>query len=172
LTAGTVFNETRTPLTKWFWRIWLMGRQKSGISMLSMQRTLEIRTYKTVWAMGHKIRKALAGQDAHYKIAGLIEMYDAYFGAPKPGKCCRGAAGRGKVVVAVEPPNNKPRFAAVHMLPRISGQEIQALVKARLVKEVVVKTDSWQGCRFMDAVPYRQEWLVPGSGKEASQVLP
>ena len=36
LTAGTVFHKTRTPLTKWFWMIWLMGRQKSGISMLSL----------------------------------------------------------------------------------------------------------------------------------------
>ena len=35
LTAGTVFHKTRTPLHKWFWMIWLMGRQKSGISMLS-----------------------------------------------------------------------------------------------------------------------------------------
>ena len=37
LTAGTVFHKTRTPLHKWFWMIWLMGRQKSGISMLSLQ---------------------------------------------------------------------------------------------------------------------------------------
>ncbi len=36
LTAGTVFHKTRTPLHKWFWMIWLMGRQKSGISMLSL----------------------------------------------------------------------------------------------------------------------------------------
>jgi len=99
LTAGTVFHKTRTPLTKWFWLIWLMGRQKSGISMLSMQRMLEIKTYKTVWTMGHKIRKALADRDAHYKLAGLIEMDDTYFGAPKPGKRGRGAAGKAKVVV-------------------------------------------------------------------------
>ena len=46
LTAGTVFHKTRTPLTKWFWMIWLMGRQKSGISMLSLQRMLEIKSYK------------------------------------------------------------------------------------------------------------------------------
>jgi transposase-like protein len=48
LTAGTVFHKTRTPLTKWFWMIWLMGRQKSGISMLALQRLLEIKSYKTV----------------------------------------------------------------------------------------------------------------------------
>ena len=49
-----------------------MGRQKSGICMLSMQRMLEIKTYKTVWTMGHKIRKALADRDAHYKLASLL----------------------------------------------------------------------------------------------------
>jgi len=56
LTAATIFHKTRTPLRKWFWMIFLMGRQKSGASMLSLQRILEIRTYKTVWVMGHKIR--------------------------------------------------------------------------------------------------------------------
>jgi hypothetical protein len=30
----------------------------------------------------------------------------------------------------------------------------------------------WQGYSFLDALPYRQEWLVPGSGKEAPKVLP
>jgi len=44
--------------------IWLMGRQKSGISVLSLQRMLEIKTYKTVWTMGHKIRQALMDWDA------------------------------------------------------------------------------------------------------------
>ena len=72
-----------------------MGRQKSGISMKSLQRMLEIKTYKTVWTMGHKIRQALADRDADYKLAGLIEMDDTYFGAPKPGKRGRGAAGTG-----------------------------------------------------------------------------
>jgi hypothetical protein len=122
--------------------------------------------------MGHKIRKALADRDAHYKLAGLIEMDDTYFGVPKPGKRGRGAAGKAKVVVAVETPENKLRFAFMHMAPRVSGQEIQALVKARLVEEVVVKTDGWQGYSFLDALPYRHEWLVPGSGKEAPKVMP
>jgi len=51
LTAGTVFHKTRTALTKWFWLNLLMGRQKNGISMLSLQRMLEIKSYKTVWTI-------------------------------------------------------------------------------------------------------------------------
>jgi hypothetical protein len=50
-------------MTKWFWMIFLAGRQKSGVSMLSLQRMLEIKSYKTVWVMGHKIRKAMADRD-------------------------------------------------------------------------------------------------------------
>jgi len=60
--------------------------------MLSLQRILEIRTYKTVWVMGHKIRKAMAARDADYKLSGLIELDDTYVGGPKPGKRGRGAA--------------------------------------------------------------------------------
>ena len=132
LTAGTVLHKTKTPLHKWFWLIWLMGRQNSGISMLSLQRMLGIKSYKTVWTMGHKIRRAMAARNAYYKLAGLIEMDDTCFGAPKPGKRGRGAAGQAKVVVAVETPKSKPWFAAMRMVPRVSGEEIQALVRERL----------------------------------------
>ena len=40
----------------------------------------------------------------NYKLAGLIELDDTYVGGPKPGKLGRGAAGKSKVVVAVEIP--------------------------------------------------------------------
>ena len=114
--------------------------------------------------MGHKIRKALADRDAHDKLAGLIEMDDTYFGPPKPRKRGSGAAGKAKVLAAVETPGNKPRFAAMHMVPRVSGQEIQTLVRARLLAEVVVKTDGWQGYSFLDVLPCRHEWLHPRFG--------
>jgi hypothetical protein len=73
-----------------------MGRQKTGISMLSMQRMLDIKSYKTVWTMGHKIRKALADRDANYKLAGLIEMDGTYFGGPKPGSAAAAPPARPK----------------------------------------------------------------------------
>ena len=116
VTAGTIFHRTRTPLSKWFWMIFLMGRQKSGISMLSLQRMLEIKTYRTVWVMGHKIRKAMQDRDAYYKLAGLIEMDDSYFGASKPGKRGRGAAGKAKVVVAVQTLENNSGFAKMQQV--------------------------------------------------------
>ena len=163
LTAGTVFHKTRTPLTKWFWMIWLM-RQKSGISMKSLQRMLEIKTYKTVWTMGHKIRKALADRDANYKLAGLIRMDDTYFGAPKPGKRGRGAAGKAKVVVAVETPTNKPRFAAMRMVPQVSCKEIQPLVRERVATEAVIKTNAARSSWILLPVSGTSGWYLVREG--------
>ena len=39
-TAGTIFQDTRTPLTIWFRSIWWMTCQKNGISALGLQRVL------------------------------------------------------------------------------------------------------------------------------------
>jgi transposase-like protein len=101
----------------------------------------------------------MAARDADYKLAGLIEMDDTYFGAPKPGKRGREAAGKSKVEVA---PADKPRFAAMRIVPRVSSEEIQSLVRERLATEAVIKTDGWQGYSFLDASPgLRHEWLVP-----------
>jgi hypothetical protein len=69
VTAGTIFHKTRTPLMHWFWMIFMMARQRSDLSMLSCQRMLGIKTYKTVWTMGHKIRKAKADRDCQYQLA-------------------------------------------------------------------------------------------------------
>ena len=42
VTAGTIFDRTRTPLTVWFSACWYFATGKDGISALSLKRTLEI----------------------------------------------------------------------------------------------------------------------------------
>src|SRR5665647_2225453 len=54
VTAGTIFDRTRTPLTVWFNACWAFATAKDGISALSLQRTLEIGSYQTAWAMLHR----------------------------------------------------------------------------------------------------------------------
>jgi hypothetical protein len=50
VTAGTLSNRTRTPLTVWFNVSWLLATSKDPVSALSLQRTLEIGSYQSVWA--------------------------------------------------------------------------------------------------------------------------
>ncbi len=93
-----------------------------------------------------------------------------YVGGPKPGKRGRGAAGKSKVMVAVETPGDKPRFAAMREVPRVSANEIKAMAQACLAAEVVARTDGWKA--------YRAElWssfhipTVTGSGKKRGQIV-
>ena len=100
LTAGTIMHKTHLPLVKWFWAIYMCALDKRGVSAARLQQELEI-SYPTAWLMLHKIRKAMAERDANYQLAGIVELDDSYFGAPKEG----GKRGRGtkkvKVLVGV-----------------------------------------------------------------------
>ena len=73
VTAGTVFDRTRTPLTVWFNACWLFATGKDGISALSLKRTLGIGSYQTAWAMLHRLRSVLVrpGRD---RLAGMVEV--------------------------------------------------------------------------------------------------
>ena len=59
VTAGTIFQDTRTPLPLWFRAIWLIASQKNGVSAVSIQRTLGLKSYQTAWAWLHKLRRAM-----------------------------------------------------------------------------------------------------------------
>ncbi len=172
LTAGTIFHKTRTPLVKWFWMIFLMGRQKSGIAMTSLQRMLEIGSYETVWTMGHKIRKAMSERDAQYELAGLMEIDDTYFGSPKPSKRGRGAAGKAKVEVAVEIREDKTRFATMQQVESMSEDDVSKAIDGRLGENVTARTDGWKAYGFLNAGKRKHQPVVVGSGKNAVKVLP
>jgi hypothetical protein len=59
VTAGALFDRRRTPLTVWFTACWMFAAQKDGVSALSLQRSLEIGSYQTAWAMLHRLRSVL-----------------------------------------------------------------------------------------------------------------
>jgi transposase-like protein len=173
LTAGTIFHGTRTPIRRWFWMIFLMARPKSGLSMLSLQRMLKIKSYKTVWLMGHKIRKAMGDRDAPYKLAGLVEMDDSYFGGSKPGKEGRGALGKAKVIVSVEDRGRKAGFAKMSKVDSMSGNDIGRVAGDHVGDNSKVKTDGWAAYRSaLKEQNVEHEYVVVGSGKEAPKLLP
>src|SRR5687767_4860683 len=55
---GTIFEESKLPLTKWLQAIFLMCSSKKGVSAHQLGRTLEV-TYKTAWFLTHRIREAM-----------------------------------------------------------------------------------------------------------------
>jgi hypothetical protein len=73
VTAGAIFDRTRTPLTVWFTACWLFAAGKDGISALSLQRTLEIGSYQTAWAMLHRLRSVLV-RPGRERLAGIVDV--------------------------------------------------------------------------------------------------
>lgn len=75
--VGTIFEETRLPLPKWFQIITLMLNAKSGISAKEIERNLDI-TYKTAYYACMRIRIGMLMEET--KLNGIIEMDESYFG--------------------------------------------------------------------------------------------
>ena len=112
MTAGTLFDRRRTPLTVWFTACWMFATAKDGVSAQSLQRALEIGSYQTAWAMLHRLRSVLVrpGRD---RLTGTVEVDETYIGGEEPG--LRGGRARGKkslVGVAIEVKNPAATVAA------------------------------------------------------------
>jgi len=77
--AGTIFQDSKLPLTVWFRAIWQVTSQKNGVSALGLQRVLGLGSYKTAWALLHKLRRAMVrpGRD---RLNGLVEVDETYWG--------------------------------------------------------------------------------------------
>jgi hypothetical protein len=158
VTAGTVFDRTRTPLTLWFHACWLFATGKDGISAQSLQRTLEIGSYQTAWAMLHRLRSVLVrpGRD---RLSGTVQVDETYIGGEEPG--LRGGRARGKKVltgVAVEV--REPRgLGRCRMAPLAdaSGASLHAFVGDHVEPGARVITDAWQWYHGLGRLGYRHE---------------
>jgi transposase-like protein len=59
-TAGTPFEDTRTPLQLWFYAIYLYTTSRHGVPAKELERQLGV-TYKTAWRMADLIRQHFKG---------------------------------------------------------------------------------------------------------------
>src|ERR671927_497905 len=132
LTAGTVFQDTKLPLTTWFAAIYHLTQGKNGISSIELGRRLGVKR-QTAWLVKHKLMRAMAGREAAKpKLSGRVEVDDAYLGGERPGgKRGRGAAGKTPIVAAVETtPDRRPRRLRLRVVKGFREREIERLAKA------------------------------------------
>ena len=146
VTAGTIFDRTRTPLTVWFTACWLFAAQKDGISALSLQRALEIGSYQTAWAMLGRLRSVLVrpGRD---RLAGTVQVDETYIGGDEPG--LRGGRAPGKkvltgIAVEVREPRGIGR-CRMALLADGSSASLHPFVTGHVRPGATVITDAWMG---------------------------
>jgi transposase-like protein len=151
VTAGTIFEGTRLPLTTWFEAVWFITNEKLGTSALALQRSLCLNRYETAWTILHKLRRAMVrpGRD---KLSGEVEVDETYVGGAVPGRRGRGALGKAIVGIAVEAHGvgeRSKRVASGRMrLARIkdcSEPSLTAFCEDAIAAGSVVYTDHWSG---------------------------
>ena len=84
VTVGTIFENTKISLRKWFMAMYLVSSHKKGVSSLQLSRDIKV-TQKTAWFMLHKIR-SLYGQDDSASLGGEVEMDEMYLGGRETNK--------------------------------------------------------------------------------------
>ncbi len=77
VTAGTIFDKTRTPLRVWLAAAWCQTNQKQGVSALGLQRVLGLGRYQTAWTMRHRFRRAMVRPDRD-RLKGQVEVDETY----------------------------------------------------------------------------------------------
>jgi len=82
--AGTIFNDSHLPLTKWFIATLLLCEAKKGMSACQIQRTLGI-SYKTAWYLCHRIRAAMV-ESQRPMLDGKVEMDETFIGGVNRNK--------------------------------------------------------------------------------------
>jgi len=82
-TAGTPFENTRTPLRDWFHVMFMFCTSRNGVSAKEVQRTIGV-TYKTAWRMCNLIRQYMGYVDGDTPLGGpdggIVEADKAFMG--------------------------------------------------------------------------------------------
>jgi hypothetical protein len=79
LRSGTIIESSKLSFMTWYKTIFLLSTTKKGFSSKEIQRQLGLKRYEPVWAMVHKLRKAMGTRDDRYTLEGMIEMDEGYF---------------------------------------------------------------------------------------------
>jgi hypothetical protein len=93
------------------------------------------------------------------------------FGGPKPGNHGRRASGKAKVVVAVQTPGNKPRFATMHRVPEVGRNDVKDKDQESLAAEATVRTDGWQLYGVLAELSHHHKPVITSSGKNAVPLI-
>jgi len=154
VTAGTVMHRSRMPFTTWFQAAYLATTHTPGISAVQFQRQVGLHSYKTAFAMLHKLRAATVRTDRG-RLNGIVEVDETYIGGEQHGKPGRGAKGKVIVVGAVDTRDKYANRVRLRVIPNVTSSMLTEFVKLNVDEGSTVKTDEWVGYSRLGSSGYR-----------------
>src|SRR2546422_4483120 len=172
VTTGTIFQDTRLPLTLWFRAIWWLVSQKNGASALGLQRVLGLGSYRTAWTWLHKLRRAMV-RPGRERLTDQVEVDETFVGGVEPGGGRRHIGKKALVAVAAEVRGPAIGRIRLRRVADSSADSLLLFVEEAVTPGTVVITDGLQSYRGLPEVGYRHDRRVLlGSGESAEAVLP
>jgi hypothetical protein len=191
LAAGTVMQDTRTPLSTWFWGAYLMTTQTPGISSVQFQRQLGLTRYETAFNILHKLRSAMVRPDRD-KIGDEwpVEIDECYVGGATRGEG-KGVHHKTLVLGAVEVRPKKPPedpFTRERWLEKHKGRKrmyagrlrlqvipdrkmdiLTDFVKENIASKATILSDGWQGYNELMKLEYTHRPLIMGGNPQNAE---
>jgi transposase-like protein len=153
--AGTIFQDSKLPLTVWFRAMWLIASQKSGISALGLQRALGLGNYKTAWALLHKLRRAMVrpGRD---RLTGVVEVDEAYWGGKETGVHGRQTTDKALIVVAAQADGPGIGRIRLRHIPDTNRATLHGFIGQAIEPGSTVVTDGLQAYRELEGYQHER----------------
>ena len=137
---GPSSKTATTPLTKWFYALYLFTTTRHGVPAKELQRQLGV-SYPTALRMTHLIRVHMAKTDGNPMLGGHVEVDETYIGGHTKG----GAGGR----------NTSEKVAVFGMVERggdvmtgvvsdVTAKTLVGLIKKNVDRGTVISSDEWQ----------------------------
>ena len=161
LTAGTIFQDSRKPLTLWFRAVWWVTAQKNGASALGLQRILGLGHYGTAWTWLHKLRRAMV-RPGRERLAGWVEVDEAYVGGKQKGAPGRKLVKQALVAIAAEEDGAGIGRIRLQRVPDASAASLEAFILEAVEPGSVIRTDGWPSYSKLHDLGYRHEASVTG----------
>lgn len=183
LRSGTIMQSSNLSFMIWYKTMFLMTATKKGFSSKEIQKQLGLKRYEPVWAMVHKLRKAMGNRDARYTLEGMIEMDEGYFTVAsseieqEKGIRGRGAAGKQNVMIIAEstpledPETGKKerqcRYFKAKVLDDHKAKEVNNLVTNSLGEKSIVFTD--KSTSYIDIADFVELHITEKSDKQTTK---
>jgi transposase-like protein len=171
ITAGTIFQDTRSPLRTWFLAMWFVTSQKYGASALGLKRVLGLSSYQTAWTWLHKLRRAMV-RPGRERLKGVVEVDETYVGGEEEGVRGRETHKKAIVVIAVEMLEPKG-FGRVRMrrVPDCSAASLTGFVRDAVAPGACVHTDGWPAYDGLSKLGYERQVTVLSVSNDPAHVL-
>lgn len=173
VTRGTVFEQVKIPLPKFFLAIYLMI-DKQGISAMSLAKHLDV-AYTTAFDLLHKLRQAMVDRDRQYTLRGVIQVDEGYVGGHGDGKHRAGRATDTKRLIGVMAEQRGSNITGnihIDVLPAADAESLHGMIKRKVEPGSRLLTDDWRGYRGIEQHGYMHDPVRSRGGREACEQWP